>query len=43
MKQVILNSSQENTTLSMMNQMQISMQENENIYNTDVLKSNLWD
>ena len=43
MKQVILNSSQENTTLSMMNQMQISMQENENIYNTDVLKSNLCD
>ena len=34
MKQVILNSSQENTTLSMINKMQIIMQENENIYNT---------
>ena len=43
MKQVILNSSQENTTLSMINKMQIMMQENENIYNTDVLKSNLCD
>ena len=43
MKQVILNSSQENTTLSMINKMQIIMQENENIYNTDVLKSNLCD
>ena len=43
MKQVILNSSQENTTLSMINKMQLIMQENENIYNTDVLKSNLCD
>ena len=43
MKQVILNSSRENTTLSMINKMQIIMQENENIYNTDVLKSNLCD
>ena len=42
MKQVILNSSRENTT-SMINKMQIIMQENENIYNTDVLKSNLCD
>ena len=40
MKKVILNSWQENGTLSMINQTQIMMKKNETIYNTEVLKCN---
>ena len=40
---MILNSCQENGTLSMINQMQIMMQEKKIIYKTEVIKSNLCD